>query len=190
MLDPRPDLRQRLVFALIGEVSFARSQDLAHASAIARTNGAKASIRDTCRSRVIFFIDQPCAWNARRTRVIVSTLFNSHSIRCPKTNGQTKPEGGQNWMPITPPSGSILHAETQARPDVIAGLATFRSHCKPLTKGFYPRHIPKCDIGRCRISNPAVDFQQFCFSLDAEDDLAFPHCSAALRSRWRARRRC
>lgn len=24
-----------------------------------------------------------------------------------------KPEGGQNWMPITPPTGSILHAETQ-----------------------------------------------------------------------------
>ena len=24
-----------------------------------------------------------------------------------------KPEGGQNWTPITPPRGSILHAETQ-----------------------------------------------------------------------------
>ena len=47
MLNQRPDLRQRLVFALIGEVSLARPQDLAHASAIARTNGAMASIRDT-----------------------------------------------------------------------------------------------------------------------------------------------
>lgn len=25
-----------------------------------------------------------------------------------------KQEGGQNWTPITPPEGSIFHAETQA----------------------------------------------------------------------------
>ena len=103
MLNPRPDPWQRLVFALIGEISLARPQDLAHPSAIARTNGAMASMRDTCSSRVIFFIDQPCAWKARRTRAIVSTVFNSRSIRCPKANGQTKPEGGQNRAPITPP---------------------------------------------------------------------------------------
>lgn len=33
-----------------------------------------------------------------------------------------KPEGGQNWMPITPSTGSILHAETQST-DLKDGLA-------------------------------------------------------------------
>ncbi|MFB9952561.1 hypothetical protein ACFFP0_27265, partial [Rhizobium puerariae] len=42
-----------------------------------------------------------------------STRFNSPSIRQQKTDGQTKQVGGQNWTPVTPPEGSIFHAETQ-----------------------------------------------------------------------------
>ena len=61
MFNPGTDLRLRLMFAFIGEVGLARPQYLAHPSAIARTNGAMASMRDTCNSRLIFFIDQPCA---------------------------------------------------------------------------------------------------------------------------------
>ena len=42
----------------------------------------------------------------------IATRFNS--IRCPKADGKMKPEGGQNWLTITLPSRSILHAEIQA----------------------------------------------------------------------------
>ncbi|WP_162247273.1 hypothetical protein, partial [Rhizobium sp. Leaf453] len=34
------------------------------------------------------------------------------TIRQQKTDGQTKQVGGQNWTPVTPPEGSIFHAET------------------------------------------------------------------------------
>ncbi|MFM2281678.1 MAG: hypothetical protein RLZZ444_3909 [Pseudomonadota bacterium] len=52
-------------------------------------------LRDTCSSRTIFFTDQHCTWMARRTRAIVSTRFNSPSIRQQKTDGQTKQVGGK-----------------------------------------------------------------------------------------------
>jgi hypothetical protein len=56
---PRADPWYRLMVPLIGEVGLVRPQDLPHPSAIALTNGAMASVRDTCSSRTTLFTDQP-----------------------------------------------------------------------------------------------------------------------------------
>ncbi|KQU02063.1 hypothetical protein, partial [Rhizobium sp. Leaf453] len=38
--------------------------------------------------------------------------WSDETGRQQKTDGQTKQVGGQNWTPVTPPEGSIFHAET------------------------------------------------------------------------------
>src|SRR3954452_2227926 len=73
--------------------------------------------RDRCSSRLIRLSDQPWTWKARRTRAIVSTDFipPPSAQRIERMVAEQTNEGGQNWTPMTPPRGSILHADSQPR---------------------------------------------------------------------------
>ena len=70
--------------------------------------------RDTLSSRTISLIDLPLTKRSRLIRAIVSTT-NIPPPPAPTPSGSactSQRKGGQSWTPITPPPGSIFHAET------------------------------------------------------------------------------
>src|SRR5215204_282235 len=74
----------------------------------------RTTFRDTLSSRQIALIDLPCTKNARRILAIVSTI--SIPISAPmimEASVDPQPRG-PDWMPITPKTGSLFHAETQS----------------------------------------------------------------------------
>ena len=72
----------------------------------------RTTFRETLSSRQIALIDLPCTKNARRIFAIVSTtsIPTSASIIM-EANVDPQPRG-PDWMPITPKTGSLFHAET------------------------------------------------------------------------------
>ena len=74
--------------------------------------------RDTFSSRTISLIDLPLTKRSRLIRAIVSTT-NIPPPPAPTPSGSactSQRKGGQSWTPITPPPGSIFHAETHLCP--------------------------------------------------------------------------
>jgi hypothetical protein len=71
-------------------------------------------------------IDLPLDKCSRRIRAIVSTTSIPHRPRHKNAGSRTERKlQGQFWTPISPPSGSKLHAETQldndAQPQPVQG---------------------------------------------------------------------
>lgn len=90
------------MLTLIPEICLVRSQDLA--DRVAR----RVEFSGDALHRPALHMKRPTHLRYRITR------FNAPSIRCLATDGQMKPQRGQNWTPITPLRGSVLHAETHS----------------------------------------------------------------------------
>src|SRR5713101_500089 len=75
----------------------------------------RTTFRETLSSRQINLIDLPCTKNARRIFAIVSKISipTSASKESWKPAWTPQPRG-PDWMPITPKTGSLFHAETQS----------------------------------------------------------------------------
>src|SRR5262249_7186975 len=66
-------------------------------------------------SRQIALIDLPCTKNARRIFAIVSTIsIPTSASRIMEATVDPQPRG-PDWMPITPKTGSLFHAETHLK---------------------------------------------------------------------------
>src|SRR5271163_2083594 len=73
----------------------------------------RTTFRETLRSRQIALIDLPCTKNARRIFAIVSTISIPTSASIIMEASVDPQPRGPDWMPITPKTGSLFHAETQ-----------------------------------------------------------------------------
>ena len=98
---PSPGLRKRLPFALVGKVGLIGSQYLAD-----RVAGNMQLPND------------PLHRPALHMEGSTNTRNRIHSLQLPlhppaKDGWSDETGGGQNWTPVTPPEGSIFHAETQ-----------------------------------------------------------------------------
>src|SRR5271170_4673021 len=74
----------------------------------------RTTFRETLSSRQIALIDLPCTKNARRIFAIVSTISIPTSASTIMEASVDPQPGGPDWMPITPETGSLFHAETHA----------------------------------------------------------------------------
>src|SRR5271156_2875351 len=100
----------------------------------------RTTFRETLSSRQIALIDLPCTKNARRIFAIVSTISIPTSASIIMEASVDPQPRGPDWMPITPKTGSLFHAETQAQPcwtQRLRGLpyssaATLRRHPCPV----------------------------------------------------------
>src|ERR1700736_4151151 len=73
----------------------------------------RTTFRETLSSRQIALIDLPCTKNARRIFAIVSTISIPTSASIIMEASVDPQPRGPDWMPITPKTGSLFHAETQ-----------------------------------------------------------------------------
>src|SRR5271169_5921663 len=72
----------------------------------------RTTFRETLSSRQIALIDLPCTKNARRIFAIVSTVSIPTSASIIMEASVDPQPRGPDWMPITPKTGSLFHAET------------------------------------------------------------------------------
>src|SRR5271156_4785321 len=72
----------------------------------------RTTFRETLSSRQIALIDLPCTKNARRIFAIVSTISIPTSASIIMEASVDPQPRGPDWMPITPKTGSLFHAET------------------------------------------------------------------------------
>src|SRR5215211_7664112 len=109
----------------------------------------RTTFRDTLSSRQIALIDLPCTKNARRILAIVSTI--SIPISAPmimEASVDPQPRG-PDWMPITPKTGSLFHAETQGWIERHSGAEPLRRR-RRLKAGRVGRHRGKCRAAAVR----------------------------------------
>ena len=72
----------------------------------------RTTFRETLSSRQIALIDLPCTKKARRIFAIVSTISIPTSASIIMEASVDPQPRGPDWMPITPKTGSLFHAET------------------------------------------------------------------------------
>src|SRR5277367_4612751 len=73
----------------------------------------RTTFRETLSSRQIALIDLPCTKNARRIFAIVSTISIPTSASIIMEASVDPQPRGPDWMPITPKTGSLFHADSQ-----------------------------------------------------------------------------
>ena len=74
----------------------------------------RTTFRETLSSQQIALIDLPCTKNVRRIFAIVSTISIPTSASIIMEASVNPQPRGPDWMPITPKTGSLFHAETHA----------------------------------------------------------------------------
>src|SRR5580704_17116014 len=72
----------------------------------------RTTFRETLSSQQIALIDLPCTKNVRRIFAIVSTISIPTSASIIMEASVDPQPRGPDWMPITPKTGSLFHAET------------------------------------------------------------------------------
>src|SRR5271168_4091364 len=81
----------------------------------------RTTFRETLSSRQIALIALPWTKNARRIFAIVSTISIPTSAPIIMEASVDPQPRGPDWMPITPKTGSLLHADSHTAASLIAG---------------------------------------------------------------------